>query len=459
MAVVVPLILSGCSLEPYGESIRLRVSLADLTGARAAKMMEPGEILNIDGMNSSDGGLVGINSFKMPASVNDFHCFAINVVGPGIPRAQGNNGSAGMSEAQILSGMYAGSTCAYPGYISQPIPKSQETAIEITIPAGEKRIIQVLGIKEKPAYFCNQTLPYMQIPDASFPHREEIYEVGRTITDLLKSRTVEVTNAWNGLNSHIARFKKRVECEGTEGGAMIPLEGLEMWVQASSYDGVVSLDTDIAQSTTISDLSSNPRTYAPNDTSGVQLTERDIPGTSNGVSQSVIKVVGTQALVSSDSSPVTTTPGGVTAFLVGGNFGTGAIMLSIADNTADEWVKFYASYSGTDQFNFEVKSSSLDIQTIALPTYSSSQNYMVGGRWEGTRIRISATDQNKITQNHETTSAYQPTPTFDSNTDWTLSAFGSSPEYFSEALVYFRPLNDAEFDRVMRYLGRRHGFR
>lgn len=110
-----------------------------------------------------------------PASVSDFTCFAVNVTGGGVPVAEIGAGCK-MSKAPYLG--------AYAGWV----PASGGT-LEVLVPAGAERLIQVLGIAGAGAT-C-------QSFDAVLAQAVTVYEVGRTTVDLFAETTVNISSTFD----------------------------------------------------------------------------------------------------------------------------------------------------------------------------------------------------------------------------------------------------------------------
>lgn len=186
---------SSCTLKPK-DQVRLYLELAP-SKYRAATQALP-SIAEVQDLI----GLPGVLSFPSPTltpapptaltGASGFTCFAVNVTGPGIPALPGSihAGDPPPSVAYARA-VQAGVPDAYPGIVSNrilPTPGAQN--IELDVPAGAGRLIQLIGLKESSAgdpiaLFCNNAGP---LPVGS-GSGDGYFEVGRAF----------VPNAFNDL--------------------------------------------------------------------------------------------------------------------------------------------------------------------------------------------------------------------------------------------------------------------
>lgn len=82
-------------------------------------------------------------------SFDKLTCFFVNVVGTGIPSKQSGDSAAEIA-SRIAAVESSRSSCSYPGIVSSLLPKSSsERYIDIFIPTGKVRTIQLLGVTSK----------------------------------------------------------------------------------------------------------------------------------------------------------------------------------------------------------------------------------------------------------------------------------------------------------------------
>ncbi|HUP58726.1 MAG TPA: LamG domain-containing protein [Bdellovibrionota bacterium] len=126
-----------------------------------------------------------------PGSVAGFDCLAVNVMGKGIVPPSGYNPGDFTFDA-----LYAGSSCSYPG-INAIIPNVMgETKINLRVPTGPRRVIQVAGLVEEGSTICS-------VSDLDDPGGDggSIYELGRTVVDLYRDFAVSVPNTYDSLTA------------------------------------------------------------------------------------------------------------------------------------------------------------------------------------------------------------------------------------------------------------------
>ncbi len=148
--------------------------------------------------------LLFYNSFDavriVPETVSDFSCLAVNVMGEGI------NPQSGFINQNSL-----GDHCAYSGITSAPISNKQEkVTIDLAVPSGKNRTIQIIGINDPRGLYCGLTGELGKSVELS-SLKDTFYEVGRTSRDLFLSQTIEIQNSYNAL-SFAEKVKRDVSC-------------------------------------------------------------------------------------------------------------------------------------------------------------------------------------------------------------------------------------------------------
>ncbi|MBS1961628.1 MAG: hypothetical protein JST04_05400 [Bdellovibrionales bacterium] len=176
--------LGGCSLQSARDGARLSIS-----------MPNPHSF--------SQSNLSGGSSGLAPSAWNapEFVCYGVNVTGPGIA-----DSSLKPNPNPSVQGLLAGTTsCAYRGVVSNGFTFSagqSETTIDLQVPPGTSRVIQLVGITN-PA-FCGANFL-----DNAIAGSPGAYEIGRTVADLFGDATVSI-----GLN-YVSSESKRVDCGGS----------------------------------------------------------------------------------------------------------------------------------------------------------------------------------------------------------------------------------------------------
>ncbi len=222
----VALTLTGCSLERSDEA-RLRL---EITGQDTASRYLGSALAGRDWRYFTD-----------PGSVDEMDCLVLNVMGPGIPIL-----SVGDADSYVFNRDFpqvlAGDSCkSYAGamstFVAVPMNANQGAVIELTVPTGPQRLIQLLGMKTG-ALGCPQET-YLEVQrrvgkaqmEAWIP---QIYEVGRAQANVVGDLTITLNNTYNAANP------KTVDCDDGGSNASSPpaLTELALWLSADSAAGV-----------------------------------------------------------------------------------------------------------------------------------------------------------------------------------------------------------------------------
>lgn len=121
---------------------------------------------------------------RAPASVADFDCYGVLVTGPGIP----GEASDGKPEDDALPRT---NHCTYPGVASSFVAASAaKTKLEVTIPRGSDRLIQVVGLEDPAGEGCPNTnvakfLSASRAKSSAATVYGGLYEIGRTVEDII----------------------------------------------------------------------------------------------------------------------------------------------------------------------------------------------------------------------------------------------------------------------------------
>jgi hypothetical protein len=142
-----------------------------------------------------------------PATVGDFDCLVVNVMAADIAPSFGVNIDTPFSK------ILAGSHCAYPGIISQPIALAAgSNQIRLRIPVGVQRVIQLAGVVSSTNECSAPLIKVTADPDDSdlHPNYSAVYEIGRAVVNLSGDTAVTVNNQYDSGNP------KEIQCEGNK---------------------------------------------------------------------------------------------------------------------------------------------------------------------------------------------------------------------------------------------------
>ncbi len=127
-----------------------------------------------------------------PQSISGMDCIAINVTGPGIPpKDGGNHGSGGI----------VGAHCKYAGELSHTASISGPSTLEVTVPTGPDRMVQVVGLRSTVG--CGQDIA-SQIGqgngafDNAYPFAGEL---GARSVNIFQDMAISVNNTYTPLKS------------------------------------------------------------------------------------------------------------------------------------------------------------------------------------------------------------------------------------------------------------------
>ena len=143
--------------------------------------------------------------YSAPTSFDGFDCLTMNIAGPGINPSFHDDPLFHQFDSAL-----AGSHCVYAGITAPLVPlgDSADVVLELFVPSGSQRIIQVIGAMIDSGT-CDQTTPHSLLgPESGL----ELYEVGRSIRDLFADQDIEITNAFNA-----ASPLAFTDCEGAGG--------------------------------------------------------------------------------------------------------------------------------------------------------------------------------------------------------------------------------------------------
>lgn len=186
---------SGCSLEPANQkTAMLQIALPHFPKEEETELelfQSPFTLAN-----------------NPPSAVSGFNCLAVNVMGPNIASVSGDGG------AGVLGNLLAQpprSYCSYAGITSKPISLGGPYNVELHVPTGPSRLVQVVGIVNGNTNPCSAGGPIgtaSQQTNAGGPSTDGYFEVGRAVIDLFSDSSVTITNNWNSLSNTDKTFRQ-----------------------------------------------------------------------------------------------------------------------------------------------------------------------------------------------------------------------------------------------------------
>jgi hypothetical protein len=199
-------LLSGCSLAPNGQTNRIRISLPGTSSQAKAQSKDADkashQVAVVRGLERAQeifGAVLGISSLQagnllpygLPTaspsptatSAAGFQCFGINVTGSGINPADNLPKDSCVPAGMPGSGIYGGLVYSATG-----------GEIEVDVPPGPGRVIQVFGIQTDG--YCPALSEITSQPLALHPF-QYAYELGRSTVDVANDTTVNVSISSN----------------------------------------------------------------------------------------------------------------------------------------------------------------------------------------------------------------------------------------------------------------------
>ncbi|MCC7442511.1 MAG: LamG domain-containing protein [Bdellovibrionales bacterium] len=187
LSLLAPLALaSGCSLEnPGGASLIIDLGNASPGGSQID--LSNG-LLELDPM--------GQLSVTTPADLSGFECLSVNVIGEGI--ATYDHWARYYNPSKPRE-------CRYHGIKSHAVFTNsggtpQDQTVELVVPAGPRRLIQVIGFQSNGLtcdYFKNMYEFERHFSDTSSWDAASLHEVGWAVADLFGDTSVNVPNTFN----------------------------------------------------------------------------------------------------------------------------------------------------------------------------------------------------------------------------------------------------------------------
>lgn len=145
-------------------------------------------------------------------SVSQSSCLGVNVVGTGIDSTYDKSmiGTA-------LEQLNKGEACTYRGVTSPPIAVNADATFELSVPAGTRRFIQVLGFQDPNQAICGKSQPFGEIYLPSPGENVTGYELGREVRDLFTSQTISISNRYDALSA-AEKERRNISCNSSSSG-------------------------------------------------------------------------------------------------------------------------------------------------------------------------------------------------------------------------------------------------
>lgn len=224
------IILSRCSLKRHNDGDNVKVSI-QIAGAEPGtpkavpqiveQLYRPGPVF---------GALVASPAPSPeptpPQAITGFDCLMVNAVGRGIPPQGSYRVEDGKSIDSVIGDLLGGRYCTYPGIFSQSFSTTTASDVTLSIPAGNQRVFQVLGILDPAHTFCGTGAPVTGESGGAevFP-----YEVGRAISDVFQEVSLSITNSYPSSATNVQRRERKVACGG---GDIHSIPDLALWISS-----------------------------------------------------------------------------------------------------------------------------------------------------------------------------------------------------------------------------------
>ncbi len=175
--------LSSCSLSSRSKSVQLEIELKTPAA-------------------SNFGATVNVQSGSLiPQSLSDFSCIAVNVMGADIAQTQllpsDMRATTGVPYSR-QSRIKAQTGCRYPGTLSKTVAFKTGTSVQLTVPSGKSRTIQIIGVagpKKCPAGAELSTLLEEELARDGEP--QYIFsELGAITQDLSGNTSIKIANGF-----------------------------------------------------------------------------------------------------------------------------------------------------------------------------------------------------------------------------------------------------------------------
>jgi hypothetical protein len=148
-----------------------------------------------------------------PSTISDFNCLAVNVMGEGVASIK-----PGEDVTSYIPSLLSGSTCAYPGILSEPIFLSAEVrGTSLLVPDNKTLIIQVVGIQDIDQHYCIPQGSLAEIIRNDYIYRSDynaaFYEIGRSVQRVsVDGEGVYIKDTYSALSA-TEKSARRVDCD------------------------------------------------------------------------------------------------------------------------------------------------------------------------------------------------------------------------------------------------------
>lgn len=136
-------------------------------------------------------------------SPSQFACVFLNVTGVNIPPK--NPSDSGPLSQEYSNAVALNKPCTYEGVTSKAIQNQSGSSVQVSVPTGLKRLIQVLALSSGMTCPSTQSAGDIirQIEASNGGHVTGFYELGRNITDVFDDKAVSIANQLNATNAYL----------------------------------------------------------------------------------------------------------------------------------------------------------------------------------------------------------------------------------------------------------------
>ncbi|MEK7689890.1 MAG: IPT/TIG domain-containing protein, partial [Bdellovibrionota bacterium] len=305
-----------------------------------------------------------------PANVDEFDCYVVNVTGEGIAPTSYST---------------AGASCADLGVTSDLVPAATGGLIELEVPSGAGRTVQLIGVKSSAGCPAGTTLASLLLGPQAASFRG-LYEIGRSTQDIFSDSTVELSNSYQAAAPIDALACAVPEAPiltsvtpsygAVEGGTSIRIAGKAFRKDASaSVGGTACATTTFGSSTELTCVSAKA---VAEGTAEVKITHPGSGGSSEGVLASGFYFFApytlspTAATVEVGAVQSLTVAGGVPPFSVTLLSGGGSVAAQIGSSRAFDFTAPTTAAGSSTLRITDARASTLDA-TISFVISRASQ--------------------------------------------------------------------------------------
>lgn len=386
-----------------------------------------------------------------PSSIYQFDCFAVNVMGQGIAPFISGNFNADIPR------LIGGDLCAsYPGPNSIMVNSSFSGSVNLQVPSGAARYIQVLGFP-RTDMGCRADKPWVAVinetndpPNYISNHFGGLFEVGSVVRDLFRDEEIQVMNSYNPNQP-----RDLLDCIDGPGPSDFP--SLKYWYLADEFQ-------DLYNSGSV--ITTNWRNAKPQ-VVGVPILNSFGGPTFHSAAgpngKPIVRFDGTNDKFQDITVAGGTNTVGATVFaLVKANTTATIGIFGITNGTDFSMLQsYFFLYAQSNFFKFSVRNSASDVAIATLgATYSTSQYYVLTAWYEASTGNI------QIEGNHGLGSMSGNDPDITSvalgaSAGLFMGSEGLTGNYFdgdiAEVIFFDRLLNSSERNSMKEYFSRKYG--